>query len=213
MSSGRWAFAQAQLLIPSNPATVDSRGARQAAGSPWESGWDASCLSQTWQLKLQAGAAVASTLRKGRPIQGADKRPPTVPWLSPHFSKALKHPCPRILCRSSKHPFSDKALVFQCVNELGGRILKNAFYWAVWEVFVIVLNAAFLTEQLCITLSLPPDFTLNCGGVSHERLWATAWKGSHQCGSSAYFNQGPRARTPYTLENCLVWQHLGSLYP
>lgn len=54
------------------------------------------------------------------------------------------------------------------MNELGVRILKNVIYWAVWEVFLIVLNATFLIKQLCLTFSLPPDFTLNCGGVSHE---------------------------------------------
>ena len=88
-----------------------------------------------WQLKLQAGAAVAVTLRSGEAIGGADKRSPAsrshslLRGVYVHISaKLLSVDAPRILRPSSAHPVSDKSLVIQGLSKLGARILKDGVY-------------------------------------------------------------------------------------
>ena len=105
-------------------------------------------------------------------------------------AKLLSINAPRVLCASTKHPVSDKSLVFQGPSKSVARILKNVIYWAGWEVRVIVLNA--LADKAA------SHFIFSASWFHSELLKGSAIfinvtaprKGSHQCGSC--FNQGQR---------------------
>lgn len=120
-----------------------------------------------------------------------------------HISaKFLSINVPRVLCASRKHPVSDKSLVFQGQSKLVARILKNVIYCAGWEVHIIALNALSLIKQLCISFSLPPDFTLNYWkGQPCSSMWLLHGKAVI---SVVYvLTRNKESWTPHVPESCL----------